>query len=125
MSCSFFIIRKGGSDGNSREKTGNIKISLQVQTGNDAAACRDVWRFRQNHRDILEVEATFHVPLDVRCGKYDGGVFVIGDYSFDRAYMHEEELALLSKVQELVKDQLSEKENALLSQIIKIYTKAA
>ena len=80
---------------------------------------------RTIQRDILEIEATFHVPLDVRCGKYDGGVFVVGDYSFDRAYMHEEELALLSKVQELVKDQLSEKEKALLAQIIKTYTKAA
>ena len=80
---------------------------------------------RTMQRDILEIETTFHVPLDVRCGKYDGGVFVIGDYSFDRAYMYDEELSLLSKVQELVKDQLSEQENALLSQIIKIYTKAA
>lgn len=80
---------------------------------------------RTIQRDILEIEATFHVPLDVRCGKYDGGVFVIGDYSFDRAYMHDEELTLLSKVQELVKDQLSEKEKVLLAQIIKAYTKAA
>lgn len=80
---------------------------------------------RTIQRDILEIEAAFHVPIDVRCGKYDGGVFVVGDYSFDRAYMHEEELALLSKVQELVKDQLSEKENALLSQIIKTYSKTA
>ena len=80
---------------------------------------------RTIQRDILEIEATFHVPLDIRCGKSDGGVFVIGDYSFDRAYMHDEELALLSKVQELVKDQLSEKEKALLAQIIKTYTKAA
>ena len=80
---------------------------------------------RTIQRDIFEIEVTFHVPLDIRCGKYDSGVFVKGDYSFDRAYMHDEELALLSKVQELVKDQLCEKENALLSQIIKIYTKAA
>lgn len=80
---------------------------------------------RTIQRDILEIEATFHVPLDVRCGKYDGGVFVVGDYSFDRAYMHDEELTLLSKVQELVKDQLSEKEKVLLAQIIKAYTKAA
>ena len=80
---------------------------------------------RTIQRDILEIEATFHVPLDVRCGKYDGGVFVIGDYSFDRAYMYDEELALLSKMQSIVKDQLSEQENALLSQIIKTYTKSA
>lgn len=80
---------------------------------------------RTIQRDILEIECTFHVPLDMRCGKYDGGVFVKGDYSFDRAYMHDDELMLLSKVQELVKGQLSNEEYALLSQIIKTYTKSA
>jgi predicted DNA-binding transcriptional regulator YafY len=80
---------------------------------------------RTIQRDILEIEATFHVPLDVRCGKYDGGVFVVGDYSFDRAYMHRDELELLTKVQGLVKNQLSDKENALLTQIINTYTKIA
>ena len=78
---------------------------------------------RTIQRDIFEIEWTFHVPLDVRCGKYDGGVYVMGDYSFDRAYMHKDELSLLSKVRELVKNQLSDKENALLSQMIKTYTK--
>ena len=80
---------------------------------------------RTIQRDILEIEATFHVPLDVRCGKYDGGVFVVGNYSFDRAYMHRDELELFSKVQGLVMNQLSDKENALLSQIINTYTKIA
>ena len=80
---------------------------------------------RTIQRDILEIEATFHVPLDIRCGKHDGGVFVVGDYSFDRAYMCDEELVLLSKIQELVKELLTEQERALLSQIIKTYTKAA
>ena len=80
---------------------------------------------RTIQRDIFEIEAMFHVPLDVRCGKYDGGVFVVGNYSFDRAYMHDEELSLLSKVLELVKDRLSEKETSLLAQIIKTYTKAS
>ena len=80
---------------------------------------------RTIQRDILEIEATFHVPLDVRCGKYDGGVYVIGDYSFDRAYMHEDELRLLAKIQKLVKSQLSDNENSLLSQIIETYTKTA
>ena len=80
---------------------------------------------RTIQRDIFEIETTFRVPLDIRCGKYDSGVFVKGDYSFDRAYMHKDELALLAKVQELVSDRLTEKENALLSQIIKTYTKTA
>ena len=80
---------------------------------------------RTIQRDILEIEMTFHVPLDIRCGKYDGGVYVMGDYSFDRAYMHDDEITLLSKVQKLVKDQLTEKENSLLTQILKVYTKIA
>lgn len=80
---------------------------------------------RTIQRDIFEIESTFHIPLDIRCGKYNGGVFIKGDYSFDRAYMHKDELELLSKVQKLVSDQLTTKENAMLSQIIKTYTKNA
>ena len=80
---------------------------------------------RTIQRDIFEIEAIFHVPLDIRCGKYAGGVFVKGNYSFDRAYMHRDELELLAKVQRLIKTQLSDKENALFSQIIKSYTKIA
>ena len=80
---------------------------------------------RTIRRDLLDLEVTLHIPLDIRCGKYNGGVYVKDDYSFDHAYMHEDELALLAKIQELVQNQLTEQENALLSQIIKIYTKAA
>ena len=80
---------------------------------------------RTIQRDILEIEATFHVPIDVRCGKHDGGVYVVGNYSFDRAYMYDDELALLSKVHHLLKTQLTEQENATLSQIIKTYSKPA
>ena len=80
---------------------------------------------RTIQRDILDLEVTLHVPLDIRSGKYDGGVYIKSDYSFDRAYMHEDELYLLSKVQSLVSENLSESENALLSKIIKTYTKIA
>ena len=80
---------------------------------------------RTIQRDILEIEATFHVPIDVRCGKYEGGVYVVGDYSFDRAYMCDEELVLLKKIQSLVKAQITEKENVILTQIIKKYSKSA
>lgn len=78
---------------------------------------------RTVQRDILEIEATFHVPLDVRCGKHGGGVYVVGDYSFDRAYMSNVELSLLSKVHSLVKQNLSDEENATFTKIIKTYTK--
>ena len=48
---------------------------------------------------------------------------MVGDYSFYRAYMYDEELALLSKVHRLVKGQLTEQEITLISQIIKTYSK--
>jgi len=80
---------------------------------------------RTVQRDIFEIGATFHVPLDVRRGKYDGGVYVLGDYSFDRAYMHEDELHLLEKVRELVKNCLSDRENAILSRMIRTYSRPA
>ena len=79
---------------------------------------------RTIQRDILEIEMTFHAPLEITAGRY-GGVSVIGDYTLDRAYMHEDELLLLRKVQALVKDQINQEENALLSQIIKKYSKSA
>ena len=80
---------------------------------------------RTIQRDIFEIEATFHVPLDIRCGKYDGGVFVKGDYSFDRAYMYDEELELLAKIHGMVKHKLTKRENSLLLRIINTYTKCA
>lgn len=80
---------------------------------------------RTIQRDILEIETTLHIPLDIRCGKYDSGVFVKGDYSFDRAYMCKDELELLAKVQDIARVQLSDTENALLSHIINTYSISA
>ena len=80
---------------------------------------------RTIQRDILEIEVIFHVPLDIRCGKHGGGIYVIGNYSFERTYMHSDELSLLSKGQEMVKGKLTDMENALFSQIIKTYAKGA
>ena len=80
---------------------------------------------RTIQRDILEIETTFRVPLDVRCGKYDGGVFVVGDYTMERMYMSENELEVLLKVQEIVISKLSDKENSILDNLIKKYSKPA
>ena len=79
---------------------------------------------RTIQRDILEIEMTFRAPLEITTGRH-GGIFVMGDYTLDRAYMHEDELLLLRKIQTLVEDKISEKENTLLSQIIKKYSKSA
>ncbi len=78
---------------------------------------------RTIQRDIYEIEITFRVPLEIKCGKYEGGVHIIGDYTFDRAYMCEDELFLLRKIQTMFQDQLNDKENSILCQIIKKYSK--
>ena len=80
---------------------------------------------RTIQRDIYEIEATFHVPLEVTQGRYDGGISIVGDYTFDRIYMCDEELTLLTKIHSMVANQLSEKENRTLTQIIKKYSKPA
>ena len=56
---------------------------------------------RTIQRDIFEL--TFLMPLDIKSGRYEGGVYVIGDYTMDRMYMTEEELDLLIKVKKMVK----------------------
>lgn len=38
------------------------------------------------------------LPIYVKTGRYNGGVYVIDGFSFDRMYMSEDELALLKKV---------------------------
>ena len=78
---------------------------------------------RTIQRDIYEIEATFHAPIVVKSGKYEGGIYVVGDYSFDRAYMRDDELALLKKVKGMVSDKLSEQENIMFLGIINAYTK--
>ena len=79
---------------------------------------------RTIQRDIFEIEAIFHAPIVIKKGKY-GGIFIVGDHTLDRAYMCTEELLLLAKIQILVKEQISEKENNILTQIIKKYSKSA
>ena len=77
---------------------------------------------RTIQRDILEIEIIFHAPFKITYGRY-GGVSVIGDHTFDRAYMYEEELNLLKKIQVLVKEEIGNDEYEILSQIIKKYSK--
>lgn len=36
---------------------------------------------RTIQRDILEIEATFHIPLRITTGKH-GGIYVLNNYSF-------------------------------------------
>lgn len=76
---------------------------------------------RTIHRDIDEL--TFLMPLYVKSGRYDGGVYVGDDYTMDKMYMTTEEINLLIKVRKMTSDKLSKLENTLLDQIIKAYSK--
>ncbi len=72
-------------------------------------------------RDIDEL--TFLMPLYVKSGRYDGGVYVNEDYTMDRMYMTDSEIELLIKVKKITQDKLSCDENNLFENIIKSYTK--
>ena len=47
-------------------------------------------------RDIDELGS--FIPLVTKSGRYDGGVYVMEDYRWDKAYMSAEEIALLTKI---------------------------
>ena len=72
-------------------------------------------------RDIDEL--TFLMPLYVKSGRYDGGVYVHEDYTMDRMYMSIEETNLLIKIKTIVLDKLSKEESETLNYIIKSYSK--
>lgn len=76
---------------------------------------------RTIQRDIDEL--TFLIPIYVKCGRYDGGVYVDEGYTMDRMYMCTEEIDLLIKIGNIAKSKLSEEEKNLFEKIIKTYTK--
>lgn len=75
-------------------------------------------------RDIDEIG--FLIPIRVKRGRYYGGVYIKEDYSFDRAYMSDEELKLMRKLLDfIVPDSnfgFTEKEIEILRKIIRDYT---
>lgn len=81
---------------------------------------------RTIQRDILEIEL-MGVPLEVKTGRYDGGVYIAGDYAMDRMYMRADELSLLHKIKSIGTqgDQLAldTEEKAVLDALIRKYTK--
>jgi predicted DNA-binding transcriptional regulator YafY len=76
---------------------------------------------RTIQRDVDEL--TFLMPLYVKSGRYEGGVYVDKDYTMDRMYMSSDEISLLIKVKEIAADKLSKKEIYLFDFIIKSYSK--
>ena len=51
---------------------------------------------RTIQRDITELSRT--EPIYTQSGKYDGGVYVVENYSMDRMYMKDSELGVLQKL---------------------------
>lgn len=47
-------------------------------------------------RDIDELG--YLIPLETKTGRYGGGVYVMDDYKWDKAYMSEEDISLLIKI---------------------------
>ena len=76
---------------------------------------------RTIRRDIYEL--SFLMPLYVKSGRYEGGVYVDKDYTMDRMYMSIDEINLLIKVKRITTGELSEKENDLFNYIIKCYSR--
>lgn len=76
-------------------------------------------------RDIFELEMMHRVTLEIKRGRYGGGVHVPKGYNFGQLYLYEEEIALLIKLQKLAEDKLSNEENNSVSRLIKKYTNPA
>ncbi len=80
---------------------------------------------RTMQRDIDHISNI--MPIYVKAGRYEGGVYVVDEFHMDRAYMSVNELALLEKVKEGYlrgeKYPLCEKEIQTFSEIIRNYTK--
>lgn len=78
---------------------------------------------RTIQRDIDIISGEMGIPVYVKSGKYDGGVYVLGEYTMDRMYMSTEQLNVLSKMAQICGNMLSEHERSIFFEIIKSYTK--
>ena len=74
---------------------------------------------RTIQRDIYEVEISFHLPIVTKAGKNGGGVYLLDTYTPDRIDKGAEELSVLQKAYDLLKDKLSFEELAVLGGMIK------
>lgn len=66
------------------------------------------------------------IPLETRLGRYEGGVYVMEGYRWDKAYMSTEDIALLVEIKRVgqKKERLVLNQDALdrLSRIISVYS---
>lgn len=63
------------------------------------------------------------MPLEIKRGRNNGGIYVMGNYSMDNTYMTKEQIELLIKIKEMVSKELTYEENVKFDYIITSYTK--
>ena len=82
---------------------------------------------RSIQRDIDEISDM--LPIYVKTGRYNGGVYVVDGFNADKMYMSDNEIALLEKVRETyfsgAKLTLNSQEIETLNKIIVNYSKPA
>ena len=72
-------------------------------------------------RDMYSISRM--IPIEIKQGRNTGGIYVLYDYTMDKAYMTCEQIELLLKIKDIVSKELTEKENSRLDYIITSYTK--
>ena len=79
---------------------------------------------RTIRRDIFSLSLT--EPIYTKCGRYDGGIYVVDGYEMTKPYLSEEEAAVMSKVNHILSEDselLSTREKECFKRIITEYTK--
>ena len=72
-------------------------------------------------RDMYSISRL--MPIEIKQGRNIGGIYVLYDYTMDKAYMTDEQIKLLLKIKDITLKELTEKEKAQFDYIITSYTK--
>ena len=80
---------------------------------------------RTMQRDIIDIR--LWIPLDVKSGRYGGGVSVVGNFQLERMYMYPNEIVLLKHIRTVALNRetliLDDEESKILDLIIEKYEK--
>lgn len=76
---------------------------------------------RTIQRDMYSISRL--MPIEIRQGRNTGGIYVIDNYTMDKAYMTEEQINLLLKIKSIVTIELSDEEIEQFNYIINSYTR--
>lgn len=80
---------------------------------------------RTIQRDIYEIEGIFYLPIKMKHGKYEGGVYVEDNMDLNKLYERKDKILLLNKVKRITEKNLSDSEMNLFEEIINDFSKSA